>query len=260
MPIASLSGCDLYYEAHGPDDAPVVVFAHGAGGNHLSWWQQVPHFMDRYRCITFDHRAYGQSVDRDGSGGAGYPSDLAGLLDHLRVATATLVAQSMGGWTCLNFAVASPGRVERLVMADTHGGLRSAEVGAAMKAAHLAAPPTPPPGVHIAAGPAMAREQPALAFLYGQIDALNPPRDPEGLGRHLASIGEPSAEAVASLAFPVLFIVGEEDPLIPPPVIEAAAACFRLARAVRVPAAGHSVYFERAAHFNELVADFLRES
>ena len=41
----------------------MLVFAHGAGGNHLSWWQQVPHFMDRYTCVVFDHRGYGRSVD-----------------------------------------------------------------------------------------------------------------------------------------------------------------------------------------------------
>jgi pimeloyl-ACP methyl ester carboxylesterase len=165
----------------------------------------------------------------------------------------------MGGWTCLNFAVANPGRVERLLMADTHGGLRSPEIGAAMKATRSAPPPVLPPGVHIAAGPRMGREQPALAFLYGQIDGLTPPRAPADLGRHLATIGEPDASDVAALAFPVLFIVGEEDPLIPPPVIEAAATCFKRARVVRIPAAGHSVYFERAARFNDVLETFLAE-
>ncbi len=34
-------GFRLYYEDSG-GDGPVVVFLHGAGGNHLSWWQRVP--------------------------------------------------------------------------------------------------------------------------------------------------------------------------------------------------------------------------
>ena len=33
----------LYYEDTG-SNAPTVLFLHGAGGNHLSWWQQVPVF------------------------------------------------------------------------------------------------------------------------------------------------------------------------------------------------------------------------
>jgi hypothetical protein len=29
-------GCRLYYEVTGA--GPAIVFAHGLGGNHLSWW------------------------------------------------------------------------------------------------------------------------------------------------------------------------------------------------------------------------------
>lgn len=257
MPTVNLPGVHLYYEEHGPADAPAIVFAHGAGGNHLSWWQQVPAFSDRYRCITFDHRGWGQSVATAGVGGPAFVSDLTALLDHLSIARATLVAQSMGGWTSLNFAVANPARVERLLMADTHGGLRSLEVSEARKAVGERPPKYVADGVHVAAGPTMAKEQPALAFLYGQLDELNPGRDADALLPHLASIGEPSAEDVASLPFPVLFVVGEEDPLIPPPVVEAAAKCFPSARVVRVPRTGHSVYFERPERFNALLAEFL---
>ena len=61
MAFASINGIDLYYETHGK--GPAVVFAHGAGGNHLSWWQQVPVFAEEYRCISVDHRGFGQSPD-----------------------------------------------------------------------------------------------------------------------------------------------------------------------------------------------------
>ena len=47
MPKAPINGIELYYESHG--DGPAIVFAHGRGGNHLSWWQQVPHFSQDYR-------------------------------------------------------------------------------------------------------------------------------------------------------------------------------------------------------------------
>ena len=49
MPKAQVNGIAVYYEVHG--DGPAVVFAHGAGGNHLSWWQQVPVFARQYRCV-----------------------------------------------------------------------------------------------------------------------------------------------------------------------------------------------------------------
>ena len=60
MPKAPINGIDLYYESHG--SGPAIVFAHGRGGNHMSWWQQVARFSGEFRCVTFDHRGWGQSV------------------------------------------------------------------------------------------------------------------------------------------------------------------------------------------------------
>ena len=54
MPFATINGADLFYESHGT--GPAIVFAHGRGGNHLSWWRQVAAFQGEYRCITFDQR------------------------------------------------------------------------------------------------------------------------------------------------------------------------------------------------------------
>ena len=59
MPFASINGVDLCYESHG--SGPAIVFAHGRGGNHLSWWRQVPAFSANHRCVTFDQRGWGLS-------------------------------------------------------------------------------------------------------------------------------------------------------------------------------------------------------
>lgn len=259
MPFLSIGDARLYYEVHGAKigAAPALVFAHGAGGNHLSWWQQVPHFSARYTCVTFDHRGFGQSVEpAGGPGGAAFVDDLRALLDQLGIARATLVAQSMGGWTCLGFTLRYPQRVEKLVMCDTHGGLASDEIAAAWSGA-LQAVSGLPDGVHPAAGVRMAREQPALHFLYAQINDLNPVRGPSELWSVLVAAGSPTPAAVASLDIPVLFVAGDEDIVIPPRVCELAAQCFANARVEHVPAAGHSVYFERPDVFNAVVERFL---
>ena len=43
-------GFRFYYEVHGPKPSEAartpILFAHGAGGNAMSWWQQVPAFAD----------------------------------------------------------------------------------------------------------------------------------------------------------------------------------------------------------------------
>jgi 3-oxoadipate enol-lactonase len=255
MPFAETGGSRLYYETHGPRPgaAPAIVFAHGAGGNHLSWWQQVPHFRDRYTCVVFDHRGFGQSLDAaDGSAGAAFVDDLRALLDHLAIERATLVAQSMGGWTCLNFAHRYPDRVERLMMCDTHGGMRSPEIDAVW--AEAMRNRAEPGVVHPAAGARMYREQPALHFLYQEISGLNPSAGLSAM-RDVPSI--PAAD-VAALRMPVLFIAGEEDIVIPPRLVEIASTHVPNARRARVPECGHSVYFERAGIFNVLLDEFLR--
>jgi 3-oxoadipate enol-lactonase len=259
MPFVDVVKGRLYFEVHGPapGTAPVIVFAHGAGGNHLSWWQQVPHFRASHTCVTFDHRGFGQSSEEsNGPGGAAFVEDLRTLLDHLRIERATLVAQSMGGWTCLGFTLRYPDRVEQLVMCDTPGVLMSEEIAAAWSLREMKMPDLPP-GVHPAAGARMAREQPALQFLYQQINDLNPPRSLSELGPMLAAVGSATPAEVARLVFRVLFIAGEEDIVIPPRVCEIAASYFPNARVERVPAAGHSVYFERPAIFNAIVERFV---
>ena len=257
MPFAPVNGMQLYHEVHGPEigGAPVVVFAHGAGGNHLSWWQQVPHFREAFTCVTFDHRAFGQSADTTGAGGGAFVDDLRGLLDHLGIERAHLVAQSMGGWTCLGFALKYPERVAKLVMSDTHGGLRGP--GIDMGAARAALPALPP-GVHPGLGARAYAEQPTLAFLYQQISDLNPARSPEALGVLLRSAGAPTVAELEGFATPTLFIIGEEDASIPAPVLEAAAKLVPGAVVERFPQSGHSVYFERAERYNEVVQAFIR--
>src|SRR5271154_5548545 len=116
----------LYYERVGAG-AP-LVFLHGLGGNHLSWWQQVPYFMRSFECITVDQRGFGLSPDTDGSFNRAHSSDLGALLDHLKIGKAVLIGQSMGGWTIVGYALEHPERVTAMVMCDTPGGVFTPEM------------------------------------------------------------------------------------------------------------------------------------
>src|SRR5712692_9614848 len=111
----------LYYERVGA--GPALVFLHGMGGNHLSWWQQVPYFMRWYECITVDQRGFGLSPDPEDRFNAAHADDLNALLDHLKIEKAVLVGQSMGGWTIVGAALKRPDRVAAMVMAGTFGGI-----------------------------------------------------------------------------------------------------------------------------------------
>jgi len=254
--MLTTNGADLYYETHGA--GPAIVFAHGAGGNHLSWFQQVPCFRDRYTCVTFDHRGFGRSLDaRPAEERPRFDEDLAALIDHLQLSDVRLVAQSMGGWTCLGYAITHPERVRALVMADTAGGLTSPELEHARAAAQARRGDLPLLGGALSQN--FRQRDSAGAFLYEQIFALNPPRE-QALGR-----GTPlnrlavSAEQAAAMKLPVLFIEGADDVLIPPDVIKVAQQFIPGARMQMVADAGHSVYFERPAEFNRVLGAFLSE-
>jgi 3-oxoadipate enol-lactonase len=258
MPFLETRECRLYYETHG--QGPALVFAHGLGGSHLAWWQQVPHFRDRYTCVTFDHRGFGLS--RDAAGGPGpdaFVEDLAALVDHLDLADVRLVAQSMGGWTCLGYALRHPERVRALVMACTTGTLDDPETLALFRAHGAAAPEAAVAarGIHPACGERMAREQPALHFLYREMDALSVDLDKEAIRRRLIKMRTTPRAAVAALRTPGLCVTGDEDVVIPPAAVAVLASIVPGARLARVPEAGHSVYWERAETFNRLVDEFL---
>jgi len=251
MPFLERPNCEIFFEETG--SGPAIIFAHGAGGNHLSWWQQVPVFASSYRCVAFDHRGWGRSIPTGGPGPAAFVDDLIALLDELRIERAALVAQSMGGWTCLGAALQAPERVAALVMADTAGGLMTDAIRGPWEEARNR---TEGQGLDVLAYDQSLRQRdPALAFLYDEIMAMNPPRDP-ALRDLLSELG-PDPDAVGNLPMPVLWVVGGNDPLIPPLVMRAAHDHVPGSQYFEVPATGHSVYFERAAEFNGQLSRFL---
>lgn len=257
--------CVIHYEVTG--EGPAIVFAHGLGGNHLSWWQQVAAFCPRHTCISFSHRGFFPSTaPASGVDPAAYAGDLAALLDHLRLERVRIVAQSMGGWTALNLALAAPERVVALVMSATAGPIDLVRADAS-GGAELAAwrdragsrNETLEAGVHPAMGARAAREQPALHYLYRAIDALSAGLDKEALRTRLHAARDKPPEVLASVATPTLWITGEEDIVFPSFLAPGLAARMPNARHVSVPHAGHSAYFERASTFNEVVGAFLAE-
>jgi 3-oxoadipate enol-lactonase len=253
---AKLGDFQLYYEIHG--SGPAVVFAHGAGGTHMSWWQQVPVLSQKYRCITIDHRTFGYS--RDVPGGPGrraFVPDLTGLLDNLGIQKTALVGQSMGGWTVLAFALAHPDRVSALIMSDTNGGYTNPEIEELRKSLAPA-----PASIDRAFAPDFSKREPAKEFLYREISALTTAANAPAPAAQATQAPAPSVTDVGPVLakkIPVLFIVGAEDQLIPPPIIEAMHRSMPGSELVKVPGAGHSVYFEKPEDYNRILMEFLQK-
>ena len=247
----------LYYEDSG-GNAPAIVFLHGAGGNHLSWWQQLPVFVDEYRCIAVDQRGFGQSPDVPGGPGpAALGADVLALLDHLGIARAGLVAQSMGGWAAVGAAVKAPERFWAIVLANTVGNLSNDAITAVRQRLGAASPPRPAVIWHAALGATFRKQQPIRSFLYAQISGLNAPLSAD-FRDQLMRLTTP-VERYAATRVPTMFLTSDEDGLIWPELSETVHRHVPGSRFERVEAAGHSTYFERPDVFNREVGAFLKE-
>jgi 3-oxoadipate enol-lactonase len=250
----------LYWEEVGA--GPPLVLCHGAGGNHAIWYQQVPVLGTSRRVVTWDHRGFGRSSDRaDRSGPEVAVADLAALLDHLAVERADVVGQSMGGWTALGLALAHPERVRTLTLADTLGGIATAAIEARQRellARRGVLAPGAELGLHPALDPSLRARDPARGYLYQMLGGFGEP-DLGKIGPRLFATRR-SAEALAALRAPVLFLVGDRDPLFPPALVREAAGLVPDARVAEIPGCGHSPYFEAPEAWNACLEQFLRSA
>ena len=255
--LASINGIDLYYEIEGTGDP--VVFAHGGDAGHLVWWKQVAALRDRYRCVIYDARGYGQS-----GGGWGVPEDTAaddlkGLLDHLEIERAFLVGHSMGGMAVSGVAQRFPERVRGLVMSDTPFGFKTAALSrwAAEMLEKI------PAGFNVFEhlfGPDFAEAQPEMHYLYTAICRLNStrplPRDTPAYQDAYIRMRDAPPVDYSQFPTPTLFIVGDRDELTLPWLIESTAKAVAGSSFIAVPGAGHSAFFERSDIYNKTVSEF----
>ncbi|HTY16275.1 MAG TPA: alpha/beta hydrolase [Myxococcota bacterium] len=254
MPRVEREGASLHYEVHG--DGPAVVLAHGAGGNALSWWQQVPMLAREHRVVTFDHRGFGRSLCLpERAHPSHFVADLEALLAAAGIEDVALVCQSMGGWTGLPFALAHPERVRALVLCGTPGGFLTERL--ARELPSLAERVRTRGVAEMALGPRFRREEPELAFLYQQLSELNPPGTAAATAGRLFEVVV-REEAFAKWRTPTLVVAGGDDAFFSPAVMEDLAARIPGARLHPMPGVGHSTYFEAPDAFARVVLDFLR--
>jgi len=107
----------------GPETAPPLVLLHGYMATLTMWSPNIARFSK-------DHRVY--AIDVMGQPGKSRPGEpirsvadfvawLTATLDALHLDRVCLVGMSFGGWLALNYAVASPQRIRKLVLLSPGG-------------------------------------------------------------------------------------------------------------------------------------------
>ena len=252
MSVAGGEGLHFVAEGEGPG----LLFIHGAGGNAAVWWQQAGAFAPSHRVVAYDLAGFGRSGPLPVEAvPQRLAADAAAVLDRAGVERATVVCQSLGGWSGVRLALERPERVERLVMCATPGGVvHMPAVQSYIESTRRMDERGP---VSLALSAAFAAAMPSKANLYQSLSAANPPLDRAVVAKLFSPEVMLPPERLAQIACPVLIIAGEEDPIWPPAALEGMVAHFPSARMEVIPGTGHSAYFEVPERFNAVLRAFL---
>jgi pimeloyl-ACP methyl ester carboxylesterase len=115
------AGLKLHYLDYGTPGRPPMLCVHG-GAAHAHWFDFVaPSLSADYHVRALDLRGHGdsQAAEPPSYRYQDYASDLAAAIEKLDLRDFVLVGHSMGGMVSLVYAAGYPGRVSRLIVADS---------------------------------------------------------------------------------------------------------------------------------------------
>ncbi|SDP29763.1 Pimeloyl-ACP methyl ester carboxylesterase [Mucilaginibacter sp. OK268] len=195
-----VNGTKVYYEVYG-EGRPIVLL-HGAfmtiEGN---WGQLIPELSKTRKVIAIELQGHGHTPFSDRKlSHAILASDVAGVMDHLKVDSADVVGYSFGGSVAYQFAIQSPKRLRKLVIISStykSTGWRP-EIANAFKG--------------------MKPEMFANSPMKAAYDAVAPDKTKwtKFLEQMIAFAGEPfdlGDSNIAKISAPVLIISGDNDGL-----------------------------------------------
>jgi pimeloyl-ACP methyl ester carboxylesterase len=113
-------GQKIHYVEAG--SGPTVILLHGLGGDVSNWTATVPALAKSFHVLAPDQIGFGDSAKPMIDYRVATLVDfLDGFCKKLGVNKATVVGNSLGGWTAMAFTLAHPDKVERMVLVDSAG-------------------------------------------------------------------------------------------------------------------------------------------
>src|SRR6266478_2125595 len=101
---------------------PTVILLHGLGGSSEAWTPNIGPLAAKFHLVALDQIGFGKS-DKPliNYRIRTYVDFLDQFCKELKIARASLVGNSLGGWIAAAFTLAYPERVERLILEDAAG-------------------------------------------------------------------------------------------------------------------------------------------
>lgn len=261
--FAPINRAQIYYEVAGT--GPPLVLLHAGVADGRFWDDQFATFAQHYRTIRYDLRGFGRSAMPPGR--FSQHDDLAGLLDFLQVAQASVLGVSYGGKVAIDFALAYPQRVTALVLgAPSIGGAEPTERILQFWEAEETAVEQGDidaaveinlrlwvDGIYRQPEEVDKQVRQKVGQMQREIFLMAVPEDVSEVRLAPAAYGR-----LAEITAPTLVLVGTLD--LPEKVAEAAWLAEQMSQAQHaiMPGVGHMLNMEKPALFNELVLDFLQ--
>ena len=113
--VASINGCQIYYEVYG-EGRPLVLL-HGFQASGLIWKPLVGEFAKLNRVIVPDLRGHGRSTNPTKQFTHRLAAlDLLALLDQLKISRSGAIGISSGGMVLLHMATLKPDRIDSMIL------------------------------------------------------------------------------------------------------------------------------------------------
>ncbi len=255
-----VSGVEIAYDDVG--SGPIVVLLHGYPFNRSMWAGQVAVLQQNHRVIVPDLRGHGESAIVPGPSTMELMAgDVAGLMDSLDIAEATIGGLSMGGYVALAFYRLFPSRVRSLILAATRAQGDNEEVKRNRDVQASKARQEGMEGIADALLPKLltadtvTKRPEIVKHMRGMMASTNP----EGAAAALEgmAIRQDQTSFLSQIVTPTLILVGREDAITPPADAELMHREIPGSRLKIIDGAGHVLNLEKPEEFNATVVSFL---
>jgi 3-oxoadipate enol-lactonase len=259
---ARINGRELAYDDHGI--GLPIFFLHAFPLNRSMWTEISTALLreQRYRLVALDWRGFGESeVGEERVSMEEFADDVAGLMDQLGMEQAVLCGLSMGGYVAFAFLRKYAQRVKGLILADTKPEADTQEVRESREKVARLAESQGQGAIADLQVPRLLTERTRRerGEIEGRVRRMIDAASSVGIAEAARGMArrEDATDLLSSIEVPTLVIVGEEDVVTPPEVVQEYAAKIANARVERIAQAGHLSNLEQSEQFLSIIRNFL---
>lgn len=239
-----------------------ILLVHGFPLDHSMWRGQIDDLKQDFHVLAPDLRGFGQSTVTAGTTTMqNFADDLAAMLDALGIREPiTFCGLSMGGYVGWQFVTRHPGKLSRLIVADSRAVADNEKTAAGRLET---ADRVEKEGTQIVADAMLPKLFPArevdgnapFVLATKEVMLAAPPAGVAAALRGMAQRPDFTSE-LGKIKVPALVICGEEDAIAPPAEMQQIAQAIPGAKYVGIAGAGHMAPLEKPADVNAAIRAF----